>query len=170
MMPGELLAPGSFATIRVVRGRMSHYIEFEFLEDRLFFETLFREVGPLDSWAHLFDFTHQDQKRAVFNKLRNQAFSKLMDRPEPICHLAYPEICTVIPEAIDHIIPLSSNILNKRRGAEAKPGKKVKTQSIGSNHPHNFALACARCNNHKKHRFLEPEHLARVIFISEKNQ
>ena len=137
---------------------MSHSIDFEFLEDRLFFETLFIEVGPLDSWAHLFDFTHQDLKRAIFNKLRNQVFSKLIAIPKPICHLAYPEICTVRQEVIDHIIPLSTNILNKRRGVRAKPGKKVKNQSMGSNHPHNFALACAQCNNHKKHRFLEPGH------------
>jgi len=144
---------------------MNHPLEFKFLEDRLFFETLFQDVGPLDSWAHLFDFTHQDQKRANFNKIRDQTFSKLMAQPQPVCHLAYPGICTEIPEAIDHIIPLSSNILNKLRGIEAKPGKKVKTQSIGSNHPHNFALACARCNNHKKHRFLEPAHLASVILV-----
>ena len=149
---------------------MSPSLQFEFLEDRLFFEILFQDVGFLDSWAHLFDFTHQDQKRASFNKIRNQAFSKLMAQPKPICYLAYPDICTVIPEAIDHIIPLSSNILNKLRGVEAKSGKKVRTQSIGSNHPHNFALACARCNNHKKHRFLGSGHLARVILSSEKNQ
>ncbi len=149
---------------------MNHSLEFEFFEDRQFFEALFRDAGPLDSWTHLFDFTLPDQKRASFNKLRNQTFSKLMAHHGPICHLAYPDICTVIPEAIDHIIPLSTNILNKLRGIEAKPRKKVQTQSIGSNHLHNFALACARCNNHKKHRFLEPEHLARVILISEKNQ
>ncbi len=148
---------------------MNHSLKFEFFEDREFFEILFRDVGPLDSWAHLFDFTLQDQKRASFNKLRNKMFSKLMAHHGPVCHLAYPDICTVMPDAIDHIIPLSSNILNKQRGVEAKPGKKVLTQSIGSNHPNNFALACNRCNSHKKHRFLEPEHLARVILISEEN-
>lgn len=156
--------------IKLLCGRVSNTLEFEFLEDRLFFENLFREIGPLDSWEHLFDFTRLDQKRANFKKLRNQALSKLMVYSGSTCLLAYPDICTVIPEAIDHIIPLSSNILNKRRGVKAKPGKKVQTQSIGSNHPDNFALACARCNNHKKHRFLEPEHLARVILISEKNR
>lgn len=144
-------------------------MDFEFPEDRIFFEKIFEELGSLDSWMHLFDFASPDQKRAAFNRLRNHTFSKLMESSHPSCYLKYPDICTGEPEAIDHIIPLSSNILNKMRGVKAETGKKVITQSIGSNHLHNFALACAQCNNHKKHRFLEPGHLARVIRISEKN-
>ncbi|MBK7431316.1 MAG: HNH endonuclease [Bacteroidetes bacterium] len=33
-------------------------------------------------------------------------------------------------------------------------GKKVATQSFGSNHIDNLVIACANCNNHKKHRIL----------------
>ncbi|MBK6989183.1 MAG: hypothetical protein IPH33_13745 [Bacteroidetes bacterium] len=56
---------------------------------------------------------------------------------------------------IDHLIPLSTNQLNKslRKLAPVK-GKKVATQSFGSNHIDNLVIACASCNNHKKHRII----------------
>ena len=50
---------------------------------------------------------------------------------------------------VDHLIPLSSNKLNKElRQLKAVAGKKVVTQSIGSNHINNLVLACRNCNQH----------------------
>jgi 5-methylcytosine-specific restriction endonuclease McrA len=42
-------------------------------------------------------------------------------------------------------------------------GEKVLAQSFGSNHPNNLILACERCNNYKKHRFLSREQLKRIL-------
>jgi 5-methylcytosine-specific restriction endonuclease McrA len=144
--------------------------KFEFLEDRKFFESLFEDIGPIESWLHLLDFSDHDKKQINFNKERNQVFLRLKAQYRSVCHLAYPNICTGRSEAIDHMIPLATNILNKKRGIKAKSGKKVPTQSIGANHLHNFALACNKCNGHKKHRFLDPSHLARVIKITRGNK
>jgi 5-methylcytosine-specific restriction endonuclease McrA len=69
-------------------------------------------------------------------------------------------ICFLQPGEIwqlDHLIPLSSNELNKRLRALPRVGKaKVARQSFGSNHADNLILACKRCNAFKKHRLLAP--------------
>ena len=41
-------------------------------------------------------------------------------------------------------------------------GKKVLTQSFGSNHKNNLILACKNCNLHKKHR-MEKEVIQKVL-------
>jgi len=57
---------------------------------------------------------------------------------------------------VDHYIPLSTNELNKKlRNLKAEPGKKVKSQSFGSNDLDNFTLACSRCNGFKKHKIIK---------------
>tara|TARA_B100001146_G_scaffold217583_1_gene222315 strand:- start:632 stop:943 length:312 start_codon:yes stop_codon:yes gene_type:complete len=67
---------------------------------------------------------------------------------------------------VDHLIPLSSNVLNKAlRELKARPGKKVLTQAYGSNNPLNLVLACKRCNAHKKHNFPSVEQLGRILSI-----
>jgi len=69
---------------------------------------------------------------------------------------------------VEHLIPLSSNKLNKRlRKRIAPPGKKVPTQSLGSNHISNLVLACEKCNRMKKHRL--PDEFPEVIEIIKKN-
>lgn len=83
------------------------------------------------------------------------------------CFIGYPELCALSSGiAVDHLIPLSSNKLNKElRRVAPKPGKKIRTQSFGSNHLRNLIIACSNCNNHKKHRFLEPDHLKQLMKI-----
>lgn len=78
--------------------------------------------------------------------------------------LRYPGICKNSPLVLDHFIPLSSNTLNKLlRKLWAKPGRKVPTQSFGSNHPDNLVLACQRCNAYKKQRVPDRALVLRVI-------
>ena len=74
-----------------------------------------------------------------------------------ICELNYPNICDLNSGFnVDHIIPLSSNKLNKEiRNLKPEKGKKVKAQSFGSNHIANLALTCTKCNSYKKHRFID---------------
>lgn len=65
---------------------------------------------------------------------------------------------------VDHLIPLSSNKLNKElRKQLAEKGKKVKTQSFGSNLIDNLVIACNNCNNYKKHRILESRIIIAVL-------
>lgn len=56
---------------------------------------------------------------------------------------------------IDHIIPVTTNILNKKlRNMKSKDiSKKVQSESYGSNHLNNLILMFQACNQHKKHRF-----------------
>jgi len=65
--------------------------------------------------------------------------------------------------AIDHIIPLSTNKLNKElRKVKPLPGRKVLTQSFGSNHINNLILACSKCNGYKKHRLLTKDEINKI--------
>src|ERR687895_52403 len=70
------------------------------------------------------------------------------------CQLQFVEGCEINnPVAIDHVIPISSNVLNKhlRKSKPLVAGKKVPTESFGSNDMSNLVLACAKCNSNKKH-------------------
>lgn len=66
---------------------------------------------------------------------------------------------------IDHIIPLSTNVLNKdlRRMKSEEKGKKVQSESYGSNHYDNLIIACKNCNNHKKHRLLTKDNMCELL-------
>jgi 5-methylcytosine-specific restriction endonuclease McrA len=71
--------------------------------------------------------------------------------------------CTEIGVEVDHLIPLSSNVLNKKlRKMKGENKKKVPAQSFGSNDLSNFILACSRCNAFKKHRLPSSELLTRM--------
>jgi hypothetical protein len=60
----------------------------------------------------------------------------------------------------DHIVPLSTNELNKKLRVIKPTGiEKVLAQSFGSNHIKNLTLACKRCNAFKKHRLIIPRSL-----------
>ncbi len=135
-------------------------------EDRAFFLELFQAAAlDQESVAPHFDLRPAPVKRREFARVRNAALKALLATHGPVCMLGFPDICDANSGwEVDHLIPLQSNELNKRlRGMVRRPPKKVPQLSYGSNDALNLILACARCNGHKKHRFLEPEHLRRVF-------
>jgi 5-methylcytosine-specific restriction endonuclease McrA len=105
--------------------------------------------------ADYFDFREPKIKRGEFNKTRNKIYEKLGSVYGYTCMLKLLPTCLeTMHLAIDHIIPLSSNILNKELRHMTAPTGHAPTQSFGSNNIKNLILACSKCNNHKKHRFL----------------
>lgn len=137
-------------------------IPFEFPEDRLFFANLLTDgnIKELEmAYAECFDFRSPHMKRSEFNGLRRKIFPEIFKRDKGSCQLRL-SCCTKDrgPFVIDHLIPLSSNKLNRKlRGQKQINGKKPKTQSFGSNNIKNLVLACESCNSFKKHRFLNPK-------------
>jgi 5-methylcytosine-specific restriction endonuclease McrA len=141
-------------------------MNFTFPEDRTHFADLLCD-GDAEllscRYGHLFDFRDPAAKRADFNRVKQDIRRRHLAAYGPRCMLQYPGICTGGPLVLDHFIPLSSNVLNKElRTVRAQRGKKVPTQSFGSNHPDNLVLACERCNAFKKHRLPDRELVARV--------
>lgn len=146
-------------------------MEFLFPEDRQFFKNLLGTEGEEDflKFYTLFDFRPPAVKRAEFNKQRNRIFAELEKYHGKHCMLNY-ELCDPSSGfAVDHLIPLSTNKLNKElRQLKAETGKKVATQGFGSNHLDNLVIACTKCNNHKKHRFLESEKLREILELKKR--
>lgn len=146
-------------------------IPVEFEADRGFFTQLLCRGGEtLDDHAELFDFDPPAAKRAAFAKIRGDNLRHRLAEHGEVCQLRIHAQCDVASGLnIDHVIPLSTNQLNKRlRGlgtSQAPDGKLLKTptQSFGSNHPRNLILACAKCNGHKKHRILDAATIRRVL-------
>lgn len=141
---------------------------FEFVEDKNFFEKLLCDsTSAIDSFNHFFDFRPVAVKRQEFNRLRKGLFFDLAQNYGKDCFLKYPDLCDISSGlAVDHLIPLSTNQLNKLlRNLKPEPGKKVKTQSFGSNHIDNLVIACNNCNNHKKHRLLDREKLLAILTL-----
>lgn len=141
---------------------------FEYPEDRDYFANLLTggDVARLEKeFADLFDFEHWAMKRWKFEKIKRKVLKELLEKYGEECQLKIHPDCSV--EKIwepDHIIPLSSNVLNKKlRGLDTEPGKKVLSQSFGSNNPRNLTLSCKRCNRFKKHNFLDSEVVLRLI-------
>src|SRR3954470_1006030 len=134
-------------------------MNFEYREDRSFFRRLLcSRREKLARYRQLFDFRPPRTKRAEFNRQMRKLREELIQRHGQVCQLQLVEDCGLTHGlAIDHLIPLSSNKLNKElRKLAAKRGRKVASQSFGSNDLSNLVLACGRCNGYKKHRFLEP--------------
>lgn len=134
-------------------------MQFEFPEDQAFFEALLindAEHLSIKDFEHLFDFRAPDVKRSEFNRIRNTVFETLVQRDGLRCLLNL-EVCDPARGfVVDHLIPLSTNKLNKRlRALRPQKRKKAPAQSFGSNHIDNLILACTACNNHKKHRILD---------------
>lgn len=130
---------------------------FEFLEDKQFFADLLcsGDTSVLETeHINLFDFRSPSLKRKEFNRMRPKFFKELIAKHGKVCQLHITPKCNLEKGlAIDHFIPLSSNELNKKlRHLKALPGKKVLSQSFGSNSIQNLLLACNRCNNYKKYR------------------
>ena len=113
------------------------------------------ESETLDAFANLFDFRAPAVKRAEFNALKAEAFTILAQARGSRCELDYSPSCTRDRELqVDHLIPLSTNKLNKLKNVVAGTGRKVASQSFGSNELRNLGLACRACNAMKKHEFL----------------
>jgi 5-methylcytosine-specific restriction endonuclease McrA len=103
-------------------------------------------------------------KRNEFSKIRNHLFAYLEKADGLECQLKYECCDESTGFEVDHIFPLSTNVLNKRiRNLPAPEGKKVPAQAIGSNNPLNLILACKKCNGHKKHRLIKVEVLKRIL-------
>lgn len=134
-------------------------MEFEHPEDKKFFAGILADGDEelLDrEYSDLFDFEHQAIKRWKFNKSKKKILRELIEKYNGECQLhVHPECSPKWGLEPDHIIPLSSNVLNKElRRMKPEKGMKVVAQSFGSNHPRNLTLACRRCNGLKKHRIL----------------
>jgi len=104
----------------------------------------------------LFDFRDPKLKRKEFGLIRNKVYKKLVADHGEKCQLKLCADCSQEKVfAVDHFIPLSSNELNKKiRKLKASKGKKVLSQSFGSNDISNLRIACKRCNDFKKHRII----------------
>ncbi len=140
-------------------------MDFAFKEDQDYFEKLLcSESKTIENFMHLFDFRPVIEKRSEFNKHRNKLKEKLISIHGAECMLKLSKCDMNSGIAIDHLIPLSTNLLNKSlRKLVPLKGKKAPTQSFGSNHIDNLVIACSNCNNHKKHRILEMEMLQRIL-------
>lgn len=100
--------------------------KFDFEEDYEYFDRLFDSLGGINKNIHLFDFRTPIIKRKEFNKIRNDIFYILMEKKGNICELQLNENCTNNAEQVDHLIPLSSNDLNKElRNIKGVNGKKL---------------------------------------------
>lgn len=139
---------------------------FEYPEDRIYFEKLMltKDKTSLDDYKTFFDFRPSAIKRAEFNQCRKKILSQLIKQNGENCMLAL-ECCDPNSGiAIDHLIPLSTNKLNKElRYMKPLKGRKVKSQSFGSNHLDNLIIACNKCNSRKKHGFLCRERLQEIL-------
>ena len=103
-------------------------------------------------------------KREKFNKIRNKVYAELKEAEGEKCQLNYDCCDESTGFEVDHIFPLSTNVLNKRlRKMPAPKGKKVPAQPIGSNNRANLILACKKCNGHKKHRLIKVKVLKRIL-------
>lgn len=134
-------------------------MHFEHKKDKQFFADLLCN-GDADrlekNYRQLFDFRPAVVKRKEFNAVKARLKKTIVKNRGARCELMLvPGCATDTGLVLDHFIPLSSNELNKKlRRMRAGAGRKVKSQSLGSNDPKNLLLACARCNNFKKHRIV----------------
>lgn len=137
-------------------------------QDLVFFSDLYTEGDRIrfeKEFIDYFDERAPQVKRAEFNKLRHKLYEELGESYGYSCMLNLLEACLDTENlAIDHLIPLSSNELNKKlRNVQSLPSKKVVTQSYGSNNIKNLAIACSKCNDFKKHRFLNSKQWLHVM-------
>ena len=138
-------------------------MEFEFAEDKIFFKKLLGEEY-FEKYKTLFDFRPVDIKRKDFSAVRNKIFEELVSRYGLSCMLHFKVCDSNSGFAVDHLLPLSTNQLNKKlRRIKPERGKKVRTQSIGSNHWDNLVIACNKCNGYKKQRLLKGKELLEIL-------
>ena len=148
--------------------RRKRTMQFDHDDDYSFFQELLCGPGEeLTEYSCLFDSRPVHEKRLEYRRSRRALLHQLHQSHGDICQLQISNACTGRGETIDHIIPLSSNKRNKARRVPAPPGRKVPTQSIGSNHLRNLVLACTSCNNHKKHRLLPQSEIRRLLCLTQ---
>lgn len=141
-------------------------MKLQYKADEKFFTDLLCKINDsIDKYLVLFDFRDPNIKRKEFNSSRKEILTKLLNERGKKCELSYEGICDINSGIqIDHMIPLSSNILNKKiRKLKPEKGKKIKTQSFGSNDERNLLITCSKCNGHKKHRFLDKERIKIIL-------
>ncbi|HKC63127.1 MAG TPA: HNH endonuclease [Pyrinomonadaceae bacterium] len=144
-------------------------MKFKYPEyEQYFHDLLCAEGEELSKYDSLFDLREPAsvKRGELTGQKYKQAWEELEKNFGRRCQLQYVEDCEVDnPVVIDHVIPISSNILNKhlRKSKPLVAGKKVPTESFGSNDISNLVLACANCNSNKKHRFLNRERMRRIL-------
>ncbi len=145
---------------------------FEYPDDEQFFASLLAGGNKEELRAEFirrFDFREPSLKRAVFDRLKRLVMEEMVQEGRTKCELHLVADCDSQNLVLDHIIPLSSNELNKHlRKMTAPQRKKVPAQSFGANDRENFLVACAKCNNFKKHRFIKKEGSGWVIYSFKK--
>lgn len=144
---------------------------FTYEQDRAYFEQLLCEPDEtIEDYADLFDLDRSpNAKRFEFARLSGRRLQELRELLGDVCQLTYAPGCD--PRSglvVDHLIPLSSNKLNKESRhipTSRQDGKlrEAPTQSFGSNQPRNLVLACTSCNSLKQNRFLERQKLRSVL-------
>ncbi len=134
-------------------------MNFEYPEDEEFFAKILCD-GDIElfrqNFNDYFDFRDPLIKTREFKLIRNKVYEDLVKKYDGKCQLQIPGKCKTDKDfEIDHIIPLSSNQLNKEiRELKGVPGKKTATQSFGSNNKENLILACHACNGFKKNKII----------------
>jgi 5-methylcytosine-specific restriction endonuclease McrA len=142
---------------------------FKYPEYDQFFRDLLCEEGEdLSTYELLFDLREPPsiKRRELTARKYKQAWQELEERYGRVCQLRFVDSCEINnPVCIDHVIPLISNELNKklRKSKPLAAGKKIQSESFGSNDISNLVLACGRCNSNKKHRFLPREAMRRIL-------
>lgn len=149
-------------------------MRFDHPEDEQYFRELLCAVGEdLAEYADLFDFRPPMEKRREFQRLRSTHLSSLQDQCGETCFLRCAPDCDVRSGlTVDHVIPLSTNKLAKqlRRLSASRIAtgrlRKAPTQSFGSNHPRNLALACNNCNSFKQNKILDQAAIRRILELT----
>ena len=138
-------------------------------EKQFFMELLCSDQDSINDFGYLFDFREPKDKRSEFNRKRSRILAFLIDTEGANCILHFGNCDLKSGYNIDHIIPISTNIINKHvHKMPAEKGKKVKTESYGSNDIYNLRIACQNCNLEKKHRFLTREEMKVILENKEK--
>jgi 5-methylcytosine-specific restriction endonuclease McrA len=128
-------------------------LNFKYTEDKQYFAKKLSDgsIERLEKYyANQFDFRNPVIKRKEFNAHRNELMHILRKRSDGICEICRKSIGT----EIDHIVPLSTNVLNKNlRNLSTRVidgvRRKAPSESYGSNHISNLQLACKICNRKK---------------------
>jgi 5-methylcytosine-specific restriction endonuclease McrA len=144
-------------------------MQFQYPEYEQFFRELLCEEGEeLAKYGSLFDLREPPsiKRRELTSSKYKWAWKELEDKNGRVCQLHFVDSCdSNNPTCIDHVIPLISNELNKklRKSKPLVAGKKIPSESFGSNDISNLVLACGKCNSNKKHRFLPREAMRRIL-------
>ena len=133
-------------------------------EEIKFFQELL-ETDNILNYLYLFDFRDEKIKRKEFTKQYKKIMKYLIEYYGKNCLLKTTPQCNIDDGIhIDHLIPISTNLLNKKiRNIERDFGKKAKTQSFGSNDIRNLIITCKHCNENKKNKFLTKEKYKELI-------